>query len=190
MTTEDPKVGAELDARLAALAMEEPPSRDLWPGILAAIGAVESRRTTRWQRPAVIAAGVLLALAAGYAGWLGGRQGAPSVASGTSAGSAAAALRQASFAVPAGRDYLETRADLERMYRERLTLLEPATRERVERDLAIVRAANEDIRRALAADPQSSVLNRLLESTWQQEFDLYATVARSTDAAAAQRTRT
>jgi hypothetical protein len=190
MSSEHPHVAAELDARLAALAAEEPPGRDLWPGIIAAIDAGESRRAARWQRPAAIAAGLLLALAAGYAGWLGGRQGATPLAAGPAAGSAAAAMRQASFAVPAGRDYLETRTELERVYRERLELLAPATRERVERDLAVVRAANEDIRRALAADPQSAVLNRLLESTWQQEFDLYTTVARGTDAAAAQRTRT
>ncbi len=52
-----------------------------------------------------------------------------------------------------------------------------------------MRAANEDIRRALAAYPQSPVLNRLLEGIWQQEFDLYQTVARSTDPAV-QRNRT
>jgi hypothetical protein len=190
MTSPHTPVGAELDDRLAALPPEEPPSRDLWPAILAAIEAGEERRASRWQPRAAVAAGLVLALAAaGYAGWLGGRQSGPPIAPSATAGSAAAALRQASFAVPAGRDYLETRADRERTYRERLELLAPATRERVERDLAVVRAANEDIRRALAADPTSAVLNRLLESTWQQEFDLYATVARSTDSAT-ERTRT
>jgi hypothetical protein len=68
-------------------------------------------------------------------------------------------------------------------------LLEPATRDRIEHDLAIIRSANADIRRALADDPQSAVLNRLLASTWQQEFDLYATVVRTTEPAL-QRNRT
>ena len=70
-----------------------------------------------------------------------------------------------------------------------LALLEPVTRDRIEHDLSIIRAANADIRRALAADPQSAVLNRLLESTWQQEFDLYTTVVRTTEPAM-QRNRT
>jgi len=75
------------------------------------------------------------------------------------------------------------RADLERTYRERLELLAPETRRRIEQDLSTIRTANEDIRRALAADPESAVLNRLLESTWQQEFDLYSTVVRNTEPA-------
>jgi hypothetical protein len=41
----------------------------------------------------------------------------------------------------------------------------------------------------LAADPQSAVLNRLLAGTWQQEFDLYATVVQTTEPAM-QRNRT
>ncbi len=188
MTPEDPTIGAALDARLAALPPEEAPARDLWPGILAEISAGGAGRSRPWLRaPFAVAAGLVLAVTAGFAGWLGGRQ--AGLVGGPAAGTPDAAMRQASFAVPAGRDYLETRAELERAYRERLSLLTPAARLRVERDLAVVRAANEDIRRALAADPQSPVLNRLLEGIWQQEFDLYQTVARSTDPAV-QRNRT
>jgi hypothetical protein len=190
MSPELPKSTSELDARLAALPAEEAPARDLWPGVLAAISAAAPARTRPWARaPFAVAAGLALAVTAGFAGWLGGRQSAYSVADLPAAGASDAAVRQASFAVPAGGDYLATRAELERAYRERLALLSPATRLRVERDLAVVRAANEDIRHALATDPQSAVLNRLLEGIWQQEFDLYSTVARSPDPAD-QRTRT
>ena len=86
----------------------------------------------------------------------------------------------AQTAVPAGTEYLSTRATLEHTYRERLESLAPATRDRIEHDMSMIRAANADIRQALATDPESAVLNRLLESTWQQEFDLYATVIRAT----------
>jgi hypothetical protein len=191
MTAEHPTVAAELDARLAALPAEEAPARDLWPGILEAISVEAPMRARPWTRgPFALAASVALAVSAGFAGWLGGRQAGDSSAAGpVAAGTPDAAMRQASFAVPAGRDYLATRSELERAYHERLAQLAPATRLRVEHDLALVRAANEDIRRALAAEPQSPVLNRLLDGIWQQEFDLYATVARSTDPAA-QRTRT
>ena len=65
----------------------------------------------------------------------------------------------------------------------------PATRARVQADLAIIRKANADIRAALAQDPASPLLQQLLRSTWQQEIDLYATVTRSTDYLYARRTR-
>jgi len=73
---------------------------------------------------------------------------------------------------------------LEQTYQQRLALLAPATRRRVEQDLATIRAANADIRKALAADPRSAVLSHLLASTLQQEFDLYSTVIRNTAPAA------
>ena len=179
-----------LDARLAALPAEAAPSRDLWPGILGAISAAPrpaARPMSRW--PFALAAGVGVAFVAGIAGWIGGRSQVPTVATVAPAATAAEALRQASFALPAGSEYLATRVELERVYHERLELMAPATRVRIEADLRTIRTANEDIRRALATDPQSPVLNRLLESIWQQEFNLYTTVARSSDPAA-QRART
>jgi hypothetical protein len=102
------------------------------------------------------------------------------VAHAPSASGQSETLHAASFAVPAGTEYLSTRATLEHTYRERLESLAPATRDRIEHDMSMIRAANADIRQALATDPESAVLNRLLESTWQQEFDLYATVIRAT----------
>jgi hypothetical protein len=182
--------GPGLDARLAALPRELAPARDLWPGVAASIAADRIRPAAPWRRwPLALAAGVAIAVAAGLIGWRVGREAAPALTTVLPADAGSEALRQASFAVPQGGDYLATRADLEGTYRERLELLAPATRSRIEQDLAAIRAANADIRHALAADPQSPVLNRLLESTWQQEFDLYATVARSTEPAAP-RTRT
>ena len=85
--------------------------------------------------------------------------------------------------------YLATRATLERDYRERVALLAPETRARIEQDLALIRSAHEDIRRALDSDPGSRVLLQLLQSTTEQEFDLYSTVGRNTEPLAA-RTRT
>jgi len=87
------------------------------------------------------------------------------------------------FAVPETPDFLATRVALERTYQQRLALLAPATRQRVEQDLATIRDAIADIRKALAADPESAVLNHLLASTLHEEFDLYSTVIRNTAAA-------
>ena len=190
MNTENPSPGATLDAQLAALPIEAEPSRDLWPGILAQISA-EPRRLAaprpRW--PFALVAGLIVAMAAGYVGWLGGRSAPAELAGGAAAQSRSEAQRLVGFASPTGRDYVATRASLERTYSERLQMLAPQTRARIEVDLRTIRDANADIRSALAADPQSPVLNRLLESIWQQEFDLYATVTRIVDPTV-QRTRT
>jgi hypothetical protein len=169
-----------LDERLAQLPRELALERDLWPAIDAAITADAASRPRPRRLPLALAAGLAIALTAGIIGWQAGRSHSllPAAAAGTAA-----------FAVPADPEYVKTRASLERTYQDRLALLEPVTRERIEHDLSIIRAANADIRRALAADPQSAVLNRLLASTWQQEFDLYATVVRTTEPAM-QRNRT
>jgi hypothetical protein len=170
-----PDAADDLDSRLAQLPRELPLARDLWPQIEDSLLSARAISPARARRvPLALAAGVALALTAGLIGWQAGRWRQP-VASDVSA--------SAAFAVPVDSAYLKTRAELEQTYRARLELLEPQTRRRVERDLALIRAANADIRRALAADPESAVLNRLLESVWQQEFDLYATVVRTTEPA-------
>jgi hypothetical protein len=161
----------DLDARLEQLPREVTPSRDLWPEIAASIAAPPASRR---RLPLALAAGVVIATAAGAIGWQLARQ---------QSMSPGAAQSAAGFAEPANAGYLSMRTALERTYRDRLQLLPPATRSRIEQDLATIRSANADIRRALAADPQSPVLNRLLESTWEQEFDLYTTVVRNTEPA-------
>jgi len=87
----------------------------------------------------------------------------------------------ASFQPPQDQAYRAAHAALEQTFRERLSLLAPATRARIEADLETIRKANADIRAALQQDPASPVLQRLLESIWQQEIDLYRSIARSTD---------
>jgi hypothetical protein len=68
-------------------------------------------------------------------------------------------------------------------YRERLPLLDDPTRARVERDLAVIQAAESDLAQALAQAPHSAVLSRLYEGAVQQEFDLYDTIVRATEPA-------
>jgi hypothetical protein len=78
-------------------------------------------------------------------------------------------------------DYVTARAGLERVFNERLKLLAPATQARIQADLTTIRKANEDIRAALAKDPASPLLLKLLQNTGQQEIDLYTSVAQTTD---------
>jgi hypothetical protein len=170
-----PAERAGLDARLAQLPRQLPPARDLWPRIEAAINSKQPASPARPRGvPLALAAGLAIAVTAGLIGWQATRGSHALRADGASV---------SGFAVPVNPEYLKTRAELEHTYRERLELLAPETRRRVEHDLELIRAANADLRRALAADPESAVLNRLLESVWQQEFDLYATVVRTTEPA-------
>ncbi len=107
-----------------------------------------------------------------------------------SAPPAATARTLVNFEPPQNAEYVAARAALERMFNERLQLLAPATRMRVQADLETIRKANEDIRAALAKDPASPLLLQLLQNTWQQEIDLYTSVAQTTEPMLLRRTRT
>jgi len=85
-----------------------------------------------------------------------------------------------SFEEPKDAKYVLARDMMQQTFRERLALLEPATRAKIEASLAVIRQAHEDIRKALAADPESPVLEQLWESTWHDEFDLYDRVVQAT----------
>lgn len=165
-----------LDQRLARLPRALPPARDLWPAVEAA-----TRPRRMWHWPTRLAAGLVIAAVSAALTWNLVRQ---QPGAGLSAALPAAergALAAASFQPPEDPAYRATRAALERTFSERLSLLAPKTRARIEADLETIRKANADIRAALEQDPASPVLQRLLESTWQQEIDLYRSVASSTE---------
>ena len=141
--------------------------------------ARRSRSRSHW--PLALAASVLVAAVSVMVTWkLLRAPGVPPVAS------TAPALTQptaVSFALPQQAAYLAARAGLEQVFRERLQLLRPDTRVKIEANLAIIRTANDSIRQALEADPSSPLLLQQLQSTQQQEVDLYSNVARNTDPA-------
>ena len=171
-----------LDKQLANLPREIAPPRNLWPGI-----------SSRLQYKARPARPMLFAAAAGLAGaclasaltWavLHGRPAMPQTQVATriaTAAPAATAARAPSFDEPRNPHYVAARDDLEVDFRARLALLEPATRAKIEASLAIIRRAHADIRKALASDPASPVLEQLWQSTWHDELDLYDHVVRAT----------
>jgi hypothetical protein len=159
-----------LDEQLANLPRDIPPAANLWPGISARL-AHRARRA----RPMVLAAaaGIVGACVASALTWavLHGRPESPS---------APPAARAPSFDEPRNPSYVAARDDLELNFRERLALLDPATRAQIEASLAVIRRAHEDIRKALARDPASPVLEQLWQSTWHDELDLYDHVVRAT----------
>jgi hypothetical protein len=193
MNEERDRVDRELDGLLASVKREVPPSKDLWASIESQLEPRQSARPrASWHY--ALAAGVCAVALTAIVTWeIATRPEIPVAANGSSAmvvpvasgthGSADRPLLAAAFDAPSDARYRATRAALEKTFRERLDLLAPATRQRIEQNLAVIRSANDDIRAALAADPNSPLLQQLLESTWQQEIDLYTTVNSNTEPA-------
>jgi len=196
-----------LDDALESVRREIQPTRDLWPGIvqelgqssertasaptdLAGVRAARSARALRVRWPLALAAslGAVGLVAALYWSVIHQRSAPGLMAQGASPAIAGHAL--VNFGPPQNdADYVAANAGLERTFNERLKLLAPATRVRVQADLETIRRANADLRSALAQDPASPLLLQLLHSTWQQEIDLYTSVAQSTEPLLMRRTR-
>ncbi len=187
-----------LDDALKGVPREAQPTRDLWPGILQALGerrdpgsavttslgevrAARSARAARVQWPLALAASLGVVCLVGALCWSVVRQRAVSDLMARSASQALPGGTPVSFGPPQNAEYVAANAALERTFNERLKLLAPATRARVQADLDTIRRANADLRSALANDPASPLLLQLLHSTWQQEIDLYTSVAQSTE---------
>jgi hypothetical protein len=147
------------------------PLRPLWPRI-----AQEIARARQRSKRVAIAASVALACLAAAIVWVVVHAPSTPPPDSTTVRSASE-----SFAEPRDPAYVAARADLERSFRERLATLDPRTRATIESNLALIRRAHEDIRRALADQPANPVLEHLFESTWHDEFDLYDSVVRGTE---------
>ncbi|HEY4973509.1 MAG TPA: hypothetical protein VII41_07865 [Steroidobacteraceae bacterium] len=166
-----------LDEQLAALPRAIDPPPQLWSQIEAAI-----RPPPRSHWPLALAASVAVAAVSVMVTWKLLR--APSLPlAALNAAAVTQPVTSVSFALPQQAAYVQARAQLEQVFRQRLTLLQPATRAKIEANLTIIRDANDNIRRALEADPASPLLLQQLQSTQRQEVDLYTNVARNTDPA-------
>lgn len=166
-----------LDHELTSLARDIPPPRNLWPGIRRRLD-----ERARPRRPVMLAAAACLvgACAASALTWavLHGSIG-PHPEAGLTAHASVRATAP-TFDEPRTASYVTARDDLELNFRDRLALLDPATRTQIESSLAVIRRAHEDITRALASDPASPLLEQLWQSTWHDELDLYDHVVRAT----------
>jgi hypothetical protein len=159
-----------LDARLGKLSRDIVPPRYLWPSIEREI----ERQPLRPPQMVLAAAAAVAALMiAGAVVWAVLHSRAVPPAAETP--SIAMNLDE-----PNDAHYLAARADLVDTFRERLAMLDPATRAKIEANLAVIHKARDDIRKSLAEDPDSPVLEQLLESAWHDEFDLYDDVIRTT----------
>jgi len=159
-----------LDGLIEKLPRDLLPARNLWPGIADRLVSAPRRAPPMALAAAIVMAGVCLASLFTWA-VLQGRNVPPLLQT---------VAARSSFEEPNDAKYVLARDMMETTFRERLALLEPATRAQIEASLALIRKAHEDIRKALAADPESAVLEQLWESTWHDEFDLYDRVVQAT----------
>jgi hypothetical protein len=180
---------ARLDARLQELPLAAMPGRDLWPGIASRIEQIDAaipiatrRRAWVWQAAAavVLVAGSSLLTAslldkARPTGQSAGqsavqRSGQPTIPGAT--------IVPAAFG-PAGTldgDYLTARQQLTRMLDERISLLPPSARAKLEFNLGEMRRAADEINAALAAQPGDPLLEELLLKTYQDELAVLSNV--------------
>ena len=174
-----------LDEALASLPEDVAPQRDLWPQIRAEIeqtpiAAPASPLQSNWFR---LAAAVLLVLATSFVTYYVTRQSMQEQVAKTAPETAPAPQvtgQPASFTFGSerlGASYVNARAELDKRFQERIASLPPATRAKVERNLADLRHAAAEISATLAEHPSDPLLQDLLMSTYQSELQLLANVS-------------
>jgi len=183
---ESNKTGRDpLDEALASLPESIAPQRDLWPQIRAEIeqtpiAAPKSVVQSNWFR---FAAALLLVLATSFVTYYVTRQSMQQqVAQVTPEAAPAPQLTGQPASFTFGRErlgagYMNARAELDKRFKERLAALPPADRAKVEKNLADLRHAADEISATLAQHPSDPLLQDLLMSTYQSELQLLANVS-------------
>lgn len=167
-----------------------PPSRDLWPEIESRIAPREPEvvpltprrdagaRRFSFTATQLAAAAVAFLLIGAVAVWTlrsverVDPNGPATFAEGT--GSPPDGVETSTVAYEQGGDWAVNDAvtDLERVYRENRDRLDPATARAVERNLAVIDGAIEEIRQALAEDSSDPFLHSHLARTQQRKLEL------------------
>ena len=172
-------------SRAASLA-DQPPARDLWPGIRERLAQGQrvmvlpidtARRRVSFTWTQLAAAAIALIIIAGGSVWLAlsGRDAMPGAGPsaladrGTMADSAADATLAADFATES---YDAAVADLQTALEASRDQLDPGTVATIERNLAIIDAAIAETRTALAADPNSVYLSAHLAEQMRRKLDI------------------
>ena len=162
----------ELTAMAGELAKEIAPSRDLWPGIEAAItDAAKPERGSWFPRYLAQAAAVVLLV--------GGSSGLTYLAMKNSAGPVEVVVtpnlvfEQASFArYELGPGFQDARSRLQSQLDNELAKLAPESRSEVQENLATIRRAIGEINLALEAEPDNVLLQELLLRTYRDELTM------------------
>lgn len=164
-----------------ALETEVAPEHDLWPNIENAI-ARPSR--TRWNTVFAQAAAVLLLVGASSGlTYLAMNEKTPLATLITD--NTGLNYERASFGghYTLGPGYQDARSGLRAQLEEELERLSPEARAEVEKNLNAIRAAINEINRALADEPDNVLLQELLLSTYREELSVMIKVDRVVNAA-------
>lgn len=172
-------------AKAAELPKDVVPQRDLWPAIAARIAeAGESPAKPAFRWPLALAAAMLVASVSALLTWSLLRDPQPAgpaviaqvpapdteivpVRYGPNSGVSATEL--------AARDALLSE------FKSAFATLRPETREAIQKNLAVIQTAADEIDAALAKDPASGMLKGMLAGTYKQELNLYSTVVTARD---------
>ena len=172
-------------AKAAELPKDVAPARDLWPSIAARIaGEPQQARSRSYGWPAALAAGFLVASVSALLTWGlmrdTGTVVPPPVAVTTTTDTA---IVPVSYGPNSGLTAKEivARDELLARFREKFDELKPETRVAIQKNIAIIQAAANEIDAALAKDPASGMLKSLLVGAYKQELQLYSTVVTSND---------
>lgn len=174
---------------LSALPSEARPPRKLWPAIALRTGATSVRggQVARVGVPRLAAAAAVLVAVSATATWLALRDGAPSGA-GTSPDVATAPPAAAFADHPGAREllaeYEASAGALAQVLEAGGQVLSPETLAAVRRAMETVDRAIDEARSALAADPGSEELARILMANMKRRLDLLRNVAAVVQSAA------
>lgn len=172
----------ELTAMAARLERDIEPGADLWPGIEAAIGEQArdevnstSAGISPWTRYLAQAAAVIL-LVGGSSGLtylaMSGDDRRVTPAPGDSAMPLNVVSASFGDRYTLGPDFQDARSDLESRLQSELERLSPEARAEVERNMATIRGAIDEINDALTNEPDNMLLQELLLSSYQEELAL------------------
>jgi len=166
----------DLTARARRLATDVQPDRDLWPGIEAALhdaGQAPARSRWNWQVMLAQAAAVILLVGGSSAlTWLAVKGDRSDLAPVAASNSLPLDVQMASFGnqYSLGPDFQDARRDLEGRLDRELAQLSPNARADVEANLKTIRTAIAEINAALAEEPDNSLLQELLLSSYREEL--------------------
>jgi hypothetical protein len=171
-------------AHAAALPRSVAPPRDLWPGIARRLEAERSSsRLAGAFTPWALAAAATVALGLAAALWLGrGPSGVRTVEIPPPSPQAVLVAGAPSATDPAlaaaERDYDAAAAALLEALQQRKGRLDPETLAAVEANLAVIDRALTEVRQALAQDPSSPELTRMLVATHRKKVDVLSHVVK------------
>jgi hypothetical protein len=162
----------ELAARLPAGVS---PGRDLWPAIEQEIsGAGNAQAATSWHFSWAQAAAVVLLVAGSsgitYVAVKDGGQRAPEIIYTDNIFETVSGDFGQQYTL--GNEYMDARSQLESDFEGKLNVLSPDARSEVVQNLNTIRLAIRDINQALAAEPDNTLLQELLLSSYHDEMSL------------------